>query len=305
MKLPPWKKGISKEKYLRLIDEHFPDVSYKKSRIIRHGYDNIVIILDEVTVFRFPSDSYLSRFKAEVRLLEKLSSRVSAPVPHYMYRMKDDSFGGYKKLDGMFMKKTAFRALPKTSKKALATELGKFLTELHAVPTSVARTAGFVEENDYYWWSKKRAEKNLKLMQQKLFPKLTKIEAAWIEKKYREYVSLSFDFKPVITHSDLVGDHILFDAKKKKISGVIDFADVEIGDPAIDFRRLWEFGEEFFQNVLSSYGGTVDRDFVQRSKFPRTVACVPHLLDAVTGKKVYYSFEENRKFLRGLMKKYP
>ncbi len=304
MKVPPWKQGIPKQHYLRLIEEHFPNASYKTSRIIRHGYDNIVVILDDALVFRFPMEVARSAFKTELRLLKELEPRITTPIPAYIYRTKDDSFGGYKKLSGDFMMPNTFRKLSREKKKAFAKELGTFLTELHAVPLSVARKAGMNQDVDAYWWSHATCRKNLTLMKKFLSPKLTKAEAKWIERKYDAYLSLSFDFKTVILHADLVGDHILFDRKLQKISGIIDFSDAEIGDPAIDFRRLWEFEESFPGAVLSHYGHPIDADFTKRSQFPRTVMCVPHLLDAVLGKNVYFSFEENRKKLRELMGKW-
>ena len=79
----------------------------------------------------------------------------------------------------------------------------------------------------------------------------------------------NFRFAPVVVHHDLSGDdHILCEPERAKITGIIDWGDVAIGDPAIDFTGLyWDCGEEFTNQVLAKYGGTVDQTFWERTVF--------------------------------------
>ena len=46
---------------------------------------------------------------------------------------------------------------------------------------------------------------------------------------------------------------------------IIDFADMEIQDPAGDFSPLWGFGEPFVDAVLAAYG-QADSGLKERSK---------------------------------------
>ena len=73
----------------------------------------------------------------------------------------------------------------------------------------------------------------------------------------------------MLIHRDLSSDqHILCDPKKVEITGIIDWEDTSIGDPAIDFTGIyWDCREEFTKRVLAKYGGKVDKTFWERTIF--------------------------------------
>ena len=61
-------------------------------------------------------------------------------------------------------------------------------------------------------------------------------------------------FQNTIIHADFTHHHILFNKHNKSISGVIDFGDAQIGDPAFDFAGLYyDFGHEFTTSVYEQY----------------------------------------------------
>ena len=61
-------------------------------------------------------------------------------------------------------------------------------------------------------------------------------------------------FQNTLIHADFTHHHILFDNQNKTISGIIDFGDAQIGDPAFDFARLYyDFGREFTTSVYEQY----------------------------------------------------
>jgi aminoglycoside 2''-phosphotransferase len=47
-----------------------------------------------------------------------------------------------------------------------------------------------------------------------------------------------FRFQPALVHSDLGMDHVLVDGMTGLVTGIIDFGDAEIGDPAGDFAGM-------------------------------------------------------------------
>jgi aminoglycoside 2''-phosphotransferase len=66
----------------------------------------------------------------------------------------------------------------------------------------------------------------------------------------------------------LVDEHILYNAARSTISGIIDWGNTAIGDPAIDFTGLLAAGgEDFVARVLSHYQEAVDNSFRQRMRF--------------------------------------
>lgn len=69
---------------------------------------------------------------------------------------------------------------------------------------------------------------------------------------------------PVIIHSDFTSDHILID-KSGKLTGIIDFGDLAIGDRAFDFAGLYaDYGKDFTEKVLDAYEGRIDPSFMAR-----------------------------------------
>lgn len=288
----------SLQHYTKLIKEHFPEVAVDNPKLITKGWDNNVVILDDKFVFRFPKrEKYFDRFKAEVQLLRYLAPKMPVLVPDYQYTPDDLSFGGYKMIPGIEMTPGVFNKFTDSQKKVVAEQLGKFLSVMHDTSVEKAKNFGFEEEEEGYWWSRNHTEQTLKGLREKVFPKLSKEEINWIEYQFAQYLSLSFDFEITVIHSDLVDDHIFVNPEKGKVTGVIDFADTEFSDPALDFAEMWHYGEQFPQQVLCNYEHKVGADFLKRSKFPILVHMVGNMLEIENGNKLPVTFEESRKKL--------
>src|SRR5258708_21610180 len=61
-------------------------------------------------------------------------------------------------------------------------------------------------------------------------------------------------FMPTFCHHDLGVEHILVDRSTKRITGIIDWGDVALGDPANDFGKLYrDLGPEALEAVLRDY----------------------------------------------------
>ncbi len=58
----------------------------------------------------------------------------------------------------------------------------------------------------------------------------------------------------VVLHGDLVGDHLLVDEHTGRLTGIIDFSDVALGDPAHDFLGFWSYGASVAAYAVSTYG---------------------------------------------------
>jgi aminoglycoside 2''-phosphotransferase len=290
------------EHYIGLIKKYFPKIPLVSPKLITKGWDNDVVILDDKFVFRFPKrEKYFDRFKAEIKLLRYLSPKMPVPVPDYQYTPGDLSFGGYKIIPGVEMTPEVFNTFTDSQKKRIAEQLGKFLSVMHDTSVEKAKEFGFEEEDEGYWWSRNHTEQTLQGLREKVFPKLTKEEIDWVEQQFDQYSSLSFDFEITVIHSDLVGDHIFVDPEKGMVTGIIDFADTEFSDPALDFAGMWHYGEQFPQQVLNNYEHKTDSDFLKRSKFPILVHMVGNMLEIENGNKLPVTFEESRKKLNECM----
>jgi len=59
---------------------------------------------------------------------------------------------------------------------------------------------------------------------------------------------------PVLLHADVSPEHVLFDPWREQLSGVIDWGDAAIGDPARDFIFLYEdWSRDFLRSALEAY----------------------------------------------------
>jgi aminoglycoside 2''-phosphotransferase len=62
--------------------------------------------------------------------------------------------------------------------------------------------------------------------------------------------------RSVLLHGDIGPGHVLYDPQNGTLTGVIDFGDLAIGDPARDFIYIYEdFGPLLLREVLNRYAG--------------------------------------------------
>ena len=288
---------MTKQRYLNLIAEHFPDVTHGKVRFIRHGWDHDVLILDERFVFRFPKRSqYFQRFKTEARFLCHMRGRFPVAVPDYVYLPDDLGFGGYHIIPGRPMRRSLFKRMRAATRRNIAHELGRFLSVLHAVPLSEASALGVAEEAGGYWGSRPRREREFESLKTVLFPKLNDDERAWLKTHYDNYLGLNFEPWLTVIHSDVTDDHIYVLRERGGLAGIIDFADVEISDPAMDFAGLWIYGRSFVEDVLGHYDHDIDDGFLDRSRLPLRVRSAVNMLKILEGELagIPHSFEQLR-----------
>lgn len=218
---------MTKSFYVKRIKENFPDIEFGKAELVTDGYDDDVIVLDKKIVFSFPKQKLdcPEKFQRELKFLPLLNKKITLPIPNFIYIPEDKFFAGYNYIAGAPLTLKVFKLLDKNEREFCARQLGKFLSELHNFSVPIAKGSG--------------------------------VEISTMPSDAR--------IKLTVTHQDLIDEHILFDKKSRKISGIIDFGDVLISDPAIDFSRLWSYGEEFIDMILKYYSRR-DKNIKERSK---------------------------------------
>lgn len=285
------------QEYLNKIRSQFPRIDFKEAVLVEKGWDNDVVILDESLVFRFPKRaSYEQRFQAEVKLLKVVVDAVDIRVPDYQYLASDMSFGGYPIIRGKELTPEVFTELSDDLKRSVYKVLGQFLTTMHSLPLSHARNAGFEESEDGYWWSEVSTRMRYKLVKEKVFPLLSPEQQNYVRRNYEAYLNCFDEFDLVICHGDLSSDHIFVD--DGQVSGIIDFADVDYSDPAIDFTCFWYYGQEFVEGVLNCYGHKVNQNFLERSKMPYLMHATGNILEILEGASIPLTIERCKEILQ-------
>lgn len=246
------------------IKEEFPKIKWKKHRYLTHGWDHVIIILDDKVVFRTPKSvpkDLQDEFFDEIKLLNYLKKKVRVGIPEYVYISKDKSIAGYKLLAGRELKPSEFKRLSNSGKETIAKQLAGFITALHVTPKSSIKNYNVRIEND-----QKRYGELVQNIKKFLFPRLSKKDIQIIEQYFNELkAALSHKYPNVLIHNDLTWEHILWDKKKRQIN-IIDFSDRAFGDPAADFAGLLEYGQKFTERVFALYKGRKDEHLLERSQ---------------------------------------
>ncbi len=258
------------EQYKRTIEKCLPQLKINSVVPVFSGWDNFVLEVNDEYIFRFPKRLALeTQLQKEIQLLDELAETLSVPVPRFelFWNQKEEwprQFVGYRKIDGTPLRKELTKS-PQSSH--LAKQLAGFLTELHLFPLQNAALLMITHMTPSQW-----RHKYVDLydqVKQRVFPLLEKIEVTETTLLWEDYLAnkANFRFNPVLLHGDLSEEHILCDLDRGLITGIIDWGDACIGDPALDFTWLLDYGSSFIREVLGSYKGTIDRTFLQRATF--------------------------------------
>ena len=156
-------------------------------------------------------------------------------------------------LPGEPLWRDAYQRAEEGRRDALAAQLGRFLYALHqvdvqeAIPFTLPRYDTYDECADIY-----------ARMRDRLFPHMRPDARAWAAGHFEGYLgeARNFAYTPVLKHGDFGPSNILYDGRARRVSGIIDFGGVGLGDPAYDFAGLLSsYGEAFVQRCCAFYPG--------------------------------------------------
>lgn len=274
---------------LKEVAAAFPELHWTTYKYIDEGWDHQVIILDDALVFRFPTDSeYQQKLQTEIEILAYLKDRVTIAIPDYTYVSPQRTWGGYQKIAGMQLSEERFTALPPSDQNEIAHQLAAFLSAIHTQDTTqpvfqkVSASYMAADQKEV----KDRIETDLK---HHISPEDLNV----VTKIMREIDGLIQQRLPrVFIHNDVYSRHLLWDDTKGQL-GIIDFSDMSLDDPAIDFAELHEYGFDFVASVYDQYTGPKDETFINRAWLYQKWIAVYMMTDHFENHKT--SFNEARK----------
>lgn len=180
---------------------------------------------------------YLQRLSTEVNFLKKFYSKSPLLVPKSELHT-DESEGSYVAYDfipGVQFSKDIAKTFSRENLLTIAQKLGNFLTVLHSFPIEEAKNLGVKQKDPSIEW-----KNNLEAIKNEVFPQISLEEQKWITQLYENFLELIWvsPFTAGVIHFDIMQEHIIVDSDTQRLSGIIDFTDVEIADPALDFCIL-------------------------------------------------------------------
>ncbi len=206
-----------------------------------------------VQIGRPPDEEDLRR---QIAILPELRAEVSTAIPEPEHTDAAVPAMAYRPIPGIPCSKHADLGL-------WPERLGRFLYDLHAVPPEFvglrARSAADVRTQVRDECDRARAE---------TMPLLTDHERANLERAWSSFLDddTLWRLAPCLVHADLGLEHILVD-DRGDLTGVIDWSDVEVGDPARDFAIVLHDLPDQGERALAAYGGAPDAGFVARAAF--------------------------------------
>ena len=262
---------ISAGEAIEQLRAAFPDLRVERRDFAGEGYDSVALLVNGAYIFRFAKRPDVAiRQAREATLLPLLVDRLPMAVPRYTHVWADPAWPGarivgYRLIPGEQL--FPDRALPE-HRATQAAQLGAFVSALHAIAVDEARQCGALGGDAESW----RAEYRdfFGEAREHMLPLFDAHERAAIESFWLGFLEDdgNFTFAPALVHRDLNTEHILFDPATGRLTGVIDWGDASIGDPAIDFTAIRrELGEDFCRQTLAAYCLPRDASFVSRMDF--------------------------------------
>ena len=141
--------------------------------------------------------------------------------------------------------------------------LGRFLYDLHLTPPEFvgmrAMTAATVRDG---------LRHAVDALSAHVLPLLTPTQRATTERALAAFLDDddNFRFATGLTHGDIGPAHVLI-TDAGDLAGVIDWGDLEVGDPVFDLAWVINALPEVGERVLGAYGGPPDDRFLVRSRF--------------------------------------
>lgn len=261
------------EFYWRQIIAKYPrmdDGSVHSLLPITEGWGSFVLEVDGRYIFRFPRYAEIkAAYEKEAVLLPKLAGALPLAVPDFKFSYLDDPqaercFVGYDKIPGLRLSAEACQS------PVVIQQLGDFLAALHNLPEQHPARQYLSSPDaswqgtfrDFYAW-----------IQVNVYPLLEPADARRSAALWDNYLGnpAHFSFRAVLVHGDLGVEHILCAGEAggaPALTGVIDWEDATLGDPAFDFVGLLDLGGAgLVERVLKAYQRDIEAGFLERADF--------------------------------------
>lgn len=243
----------------RLVRACRPDTARRALEFIGEGDFCRAYLLNGQEIVRVPKHARAGRALArEACLLAQIAPLLAAPVPLPLVQTvsvagacDEATVSIHERLAGTELTLELWRSLTEPERVLLARRLGAFLQSLHTVDVAIARGCGVPDMDHAAHATRLRAE--VRGQPGALLPEpLRQAVEAWLGRYLKG--GTAWQYGPATLNADVSPEHVLIDVECAELTGVIDWGDASIGDPARDFIFLYEdWGPEFLGLALDGY----------------------------------------------------
>lgn len=233
------------------------------------GFDNVVFLVNETIVFRFPKHAEAeSLMNDENRVLPALQNRLSLDIPKLLYFGKPVQkypfhFHGYEIVSGV----SAYKIdLSDQELRQCLQDFAHFLVQLHGVSAAQAHLMG-AQKQLYDKTTVRHVIESLEnrikiLWENGIIARDELFIQAWIEQSKKVEIVHDHD---CLVHGDLDFRHLII--QNKKLSGIIDWGDVGINHPVIDFVVVHQMFPQSMHELFFQIYGNVAQDIWLYARF--------------------------------------
>jgi aminoglycoside phosphotransferase (APT) family kinase protein len=244
----------------RLIDSQFPQwKSLFIEPVAMSGWDNRTFHLGKEMSVRLPSAAdYELQIEKEHQWLPKLAPHLPLPIPVPLAIGKPEHGYPWKWSIYRWLEGESTNSAPINDLTEFAADLANFLVALHKIDTTGGPAPGLHSFHrggslSMYDADTRRAITSLE----------GKINTSSVTAVWEAALNASWKNPPVWVHGDISAGNLL--VKAGKLSAVIDFGQLAIGDPACDLAISWTLfhgkSREIFLRMLS-----LDKDTWARAR---------------------------------------
>ncbi len=258
--------------YLDHIRAMFPDIVIVTVSLNSEGQFNDGLIVNEEVIFRFPKiRQSLEMMHVEYAILRSIQGCTELAIPnpiisHMETDVLGEAFIGYRLIPGKpFWRETFLALKDEDTMRRIVSQIATFLKQLHSIPAARLNKAPLQRRESREEWTDLFIR-----FRTKLFPHLDDSEQVRVTNNFARFLADSdnFAYQPVLRHGDFGTVNLLFDHGKKTLSGVIDFGNAGLGDPALDIAYLiapFGYGEKIIDLLAIDY--PLDDDLLARARF--------------------------------------
>ncbi|WP_101788841.1 phosphotransferase family protein [Nonomuraea indica] len=266
-----------------LLARHLPGREVRSVAAIGQGLDNVAYEVDGELIVRCAKEPDPAATEAEVAVLAAVAPISPLPVPEVVFSDPAAGVIAYRRLPGRPLHRH-----PVADPRRLAEPLGAFLTALHAVPPA---PLGELVPLDRYPLADLREEaaREYESVAAHVPPEHRRLVEDFLAAgppadPFAEPRGEGPEEAPAVTagarlcHNDLGAEHLLADPGTGRLTGVVDWTDAALTDPARDFARLYrDLGPEVYELTLARYAGRLDDAVTDRVRFLARCALIEDL----------------------------
>lgn len=242
-----------------VIQNQFPQLAQRSMRFLGSGWDNQAFLVDEIWVFRFPHRKLaVELINKERRWLPALAKQLPLPTSSPIWIGEPSELFPFPFAGSLFIPGQSLdRAFQ--SEERLAHCIGDFLRKLHDFPI-----LGDPPSDDL-----RRADIPIRvelLRKQVSVGGFNSDDELAIERAFEAAQNARPGKNRTWVHGDLYPRHVIVHSHGE-VSGIIDWGDLHVGDPALDVSIVFALLDPIDQEPFWSAYGSADPDLRIRAAF--------------------------------------